>query len=70
MVGPLDWRELKDYIERRVVLTQSALGKNILENWEREKGKFVKVFPMEYRRALGEMSVADAATPRAENDPA
>jgi glutamate synthase domain-containing protein 3 len=64
LLGPKDEAELKAMIDRHVSLTESPLGRSILQNWEQEKGKFVKVFPMEYRRALGEMSVADAATPR------
>lgn len=68
LLGPSDEAELKDLIERHVRHTGSPLGKSLLENWKREKGKFVKVFPMEYRRALGQMSAADAAAPRAEMD--
>ena len=40
---------------------------DILDNWELKKDWFVKVFPMEYRRVLGAMPKADAATPRREH---
>jgi glutamate synthase domain-containing protein 3 len=59
-----DEKELKQLIENHFIHTGSQLARNILHAWENEKGKFVKVFPMEYRRVLGEMSQADAATPR------
>ena len=43
-------------IERHTRLTGSAQAKKILERWNDYRGKFVKVFPNEYRRALGEMA--------------
>jgi glutamate synthase domain-containing protein 2/glutamate synthase domain-containing protein 1/glutamate synthase domain-containing protein 3 len=59
-----DESELKQLIENHFAYTGSQVARNILSSWENEKGKFVKIFPMEYRRVLGEMSKADAATPR------
>jgi glutamate synthase (NADPH/NADH) len=47
---------LKDLIQRHEQLTGSALAKRILANWEIMLPRFVKVFPKEYRRALGEMA--------------
>ena len=35
--------------------------KKILENWEVSRTKFVKIMPKEYKRALGEMFVKQAA---------
>ena len=63
---PADEADLRAMIERHVAYTGSPLAAGILAAWEWEKGRFLKVFPMEYRRALGEMSLADAATPRRE----
>jgi glutamate synthase (NADPH/NADH) large chain len=63
---PADEAELRAMIERHAAYTGSPLAAEILAAWEWEKGRFLKVFPMEYRRALGEMSLADAATPRRE----
>ena len=37
--------------------TGSAQAKRILDNWRAYLGKFVKVFPHEYRRALGELAL-------------
>ncbi|MDR1920302.1 MAG: glutamate synthase large subunit, partial [Candidatus Adiutrix sp.] len=65
-----DERELKAMMERHASYTDSRTARHILTNWEREKGKFVKVFPMEYRRVLGEMTLADAATPRRKSEAA
>jgi glutamate synthase domain-containing protein 3 len=61
-----DERELKSLIERHVALTGSACGRGILENWEASLPFFIKVFPMEYRRALGRMIPEDVATERKE----
>jgi glutamate synthase domain-containing protein 2/glutamate synthase domain-containing protein 1/glutamate synthase domain-containing protein 3 len=70
LLDDTDETELRSLIERHAAYTDSAVAGRILSHWEREKGKFVKVFPMEYRRILGEMSLADAATPRRENQAA
>jgi glutamate synthase domain-containing protein 3 len=40
-------------IARHVAATGSPLGRRILENWEQTLPKFLRVFPHEYRRALG-----------------
>ena len=47
---------LKAMIENHVRYTGSAQAKRILEDWNAYRGKFVKVFPNEYRRALGELA--------------
>ena len=36
--------------------TNSPLAKNILENWELQKGHFVKVMPTDYKKALERLS--------------
>jgi glutamate synthase (NADPH/NADH) large chain len=36
--------------------TQSTVAKDILDNWDTAREKFVKVFPNEYRRALNELA--------------
>ncbi|MDR0717709.1 MAG: glutamate synthase subunit alpha, partial [Azoarcus sp.] len=43
-------------IERHVRFTGSERTRHILENWEGWRGRFVKVMPNEYRRALGEIA--------------
>ena len=51
-------------IERHVTYTGSERGRQILDDWEACLPYFVKVFPMEYRRALGRMSREDEAVER------
>ncbi len=45
---------LKTLIEQHARHTGSTRAKDILANWPAYRAKFVKVFPKEYRRALGE----------------
>ena len=47
---------LKSLLEKHVQYTGSAQAKRILADWATYRGKFVKVFPNEYRRALGELA--------------
>ncbi|MDR1534070.1 MAG: glutamate synthase large subunit [Planctomycetota bacterium] len=65
-----DERDLQRLLQRHYLFTGSTAARRILDNWEREKTRFVKVFPMEYRRVLGEMLKTDAETPRPENESA
>jgi glutamate synthase domain-containing protein 3 len=57
-LGLADERILKDLIERHARLTNSRRGRDILEKWAGYRARFVKVFPKEYRRALGELAAA------------
>ena len=50
-----DEAELKQLIENHAKYTGSPKAKRILAGWDRERETFVKVFPMEYRRALSNM---------------
>ena len=54
--GKSDEAILKGMIEDHARHTGSMQAKQILENWNACRGKFVKVFPNEYRRALGELA--------------
>jgi glutamate synthase (NADPH/NADH) large chain len=47
-----DIRFVRDRIARHYRWTGSALAKRILDNWRDAVGKFVKVMPLDYRRAL------------------
>ncbi|MEL7543046.1 MAG: glutamate synthase subunit alpha, partial [Pseudomonadota bacterium] len=53
-----DAERLHSLIERHVRYTNSARGRDILDNWAEMLPKFVKVMPVEYRRALAEMTEA------------
>ena len=56
---------LRDLVERHLRYTGSTLALAILDDWDTARGKFVKVFPNEYRRALTEL-YTQAATRSAE----
>jgi glutamate synthase (NADPH/NADH) large chain len=43
-------------IEQHARYTNSARAREILEHWASWRGRFIKVFPKEYRRALGELA--------------
>ena len=47
-----DIKQLKLLIENHYNATLSPLAQRILENWEKELRKFIKVLPEEYRQAL------------------
>ena len=55
---PLDEGDLayvRSRIEKHVHYTDSARGRDILERWPSEQKKFVKVMPIDYKRALAEL---------------
>jgi glutamate synthase (NADPH/NADH) large chain len=47
-----DEEELKALINRHLRYTNSEIAKSVLKGWAREKAKFIKVFPMEYRQGI------------------
>jgi glutamate synthase (NADPH/NADH) large chain len=47
---------LKRLIERHFKYTGSALARDLLDDWSNGCKKFIKVFPNEYKRALGEIN--------------
>jgi glutamate synthase (NADPH/NADH) large chain len=51
---------LRTLIQRHAAYTGSTRAKKILENFAKFLPKFVKIMPMEYRRALAEMAAAQA----------
>jgi len=50
-----DALRLKTLIEQHLHYTNSSRAKEILENWESYLPKFVKIMPVDYRRALMQM---------------
>jgi glutamate synthase (NADPH) large chain len=54
---------LKKLVEDHHRWTGSLRAREILDNWAEQRGKFVKVFPTEYKRALGEMAAKAAKVP-------
>ncbi|MCD6671890.1 MAG: glutamate synthase subunit alpha [Burkholderiaceae bacterium] len=63
--GECDEITLKSLVERHFRYTGSEKARAILDDWNRERGLFVKVFPHEYRRALGEVRAERAERVRA-----
>ena len=61
-----DREKLHTLLERHVACTGSPKGQAILDDWERQVPRFIKVFPMEYKKALGRLSQEDAKTKRKE----
>ncbi len=59
--GEADEVILRRLIERHLACTGSAQAQRILDDWNAMRAKFVKVFPNEYRRALGELAAARTA---------
>jgi glutamate synthase (NADPH/NADH) large chain len=49
---PSDESILHDMVSKHFETTQSEVAKHILDNWESEKAKFVKVFPRDYKKIL------------------
>ena len=54
--GQTDEEQLRKLIEDHQTWTGSIRASDLLDNWEAAMSKFVKVYPHEYRRALGEMN--------------
>jgi glutamate synthase (NADPH/NADH) large chain len=54
--GVADEAIVKSLIANHARYTNSAWAKEIIEKWAHYRSRFVKVFPNEYRRALGEMA--------------
>ena len=50
-----DEDRLKTLIQNHVKWTDSVRGRNILDHWDDYRPKFVKVMPVDYRRAMEEM---------------
>ena len=59
-----DKQALRELIEEHVKYTQSQRGKDVLDKWDAKLPKFVKVMPVEYRRALQQMADREAQQPR------
>ncbi|MCK5268803.1 MAG: glutamate synthase subunit alpha, partial [Spirochaetes bacterium] len=47
-----DINQLKELIEKHIKYTDSNVAKHIIDNWKEMLPRFVKVMPMDYKRAL------------------
>ncbi|MEK0432081.1 MAG: hypothetical protein RL700_288 [Pseudomonadota bacterium] len=60
--GQSDEVQLKKLLEDHHRWTGSKRARALLDNWQEARTKFVKVFPNEYKRALGDMAATSDAT--------
>ena len=59
-----DAERLRHLIANHLKYTGSTRAREILDDWENSKTKFVKVMPVEYRRALNEMNARRGQSPQ------
>ena len=59
--GECDEVQLRKLIEDHHKWTGSLRARHILDHWADSRAKFLKVFPNEYKRALGELNAAKEA---------
>ena len=59
--GQTDEEQLKKLLDDHLRWTGSRRARELLDNWATAREKFVKVFPTEYKRALGEIHVRKQA---------
>ncbi|MEI8324252.1 MAG: glutamate synthase-related protein, partial [Betaproteobacteria bacterium] len=67
--GLSDEAQVKRLLEEHNRWTGSKRARELLDNWDAARAKFVKVFPNEYKRALGEIhakKATDALTDKAQ----
>jgi len=55
-LGQADEAVLKRLVGNHARYAGSAQAKRVLDGWARYRSKFVKIFPHEYRRALGDLA--------------
>ena len=60
-----DAMRLKQLIVQHLHYTNSDVARRILDDWDRYRNKFVKVMPVDYRRALETMQLRQSRPPRA-----
>jgi len=63
-----DVEELHAMIEKHWQYTGSRRARFMLDDWDIVRRMFVKVFPMEYRRALGQMKKVERNVRRTEGE--
>ena len=63
--GQTDDEQLKKLLEDHYRWTGSKRARELLDHWAEARAKFVKVFPTEYKRALGEINGKKAAAAKA-----
>jgi glutamate synthase (NADPH/NADH) large chain len=59
--GQTDEALLRKLLEDHYRWTGSRRARDLLDHWSEARGRFVKVFPHEYKRALAQLHARDAA---------
>jgi glutamate synthase (NADPH) large chain len=59
-LGQADETQLKKLLDDHNRWTGSKRARELLDNWDEARGRFVKVFPNEYKRALAEINARKA----------
>jgi len=59
-ISPDDALELKDLIAEHAERTGSSVAAGVLEDWDAQVERFVKVMPHDYKRALAELAARTA----------
>jgi len=49
-----DDTQVRELISEHAARTGSLVARNVLASWDRARGRFVKVMPRDYKRALAE----------------
>ncbi|MBN9460287.1 MAG: glutamate synthase subunit alpha [Burkholderiales bacterium] len=62
--GECDEIILKNLIEKHFRYTGSEKARAVLDHWDRRRALFVKVFPHEYKRALGQIHGQEQGQPK------
>ena len=55
-----DAERLRILVERHLLLTGSQRARELLEDWDHALTRFVKVMPIDYKRALAEQKLQTA----------
>jgi glutamate synthase domain-containing protein 3 len=55
VTAPQDIKELQDMIANHYRYTGSAVARRVLDDWKTILDKFVKVMPVDYKKALEQM---------------
>jgi glutamate synthase (NADPH/NADH) large chain len=63
--GKADEALLRELVERHLRFTGSTRALAILDSWDEARTRFVKIFPAEYKRALGELYARQSAAKQA-----
>jgi glutamate synthase domain-containing protein 3 len=63
LLEPEDIQLVRDLITRHQELTGSPRAKWILDNWNEQVSRFIKIFPHEFKRVLGVPRMAQAYVP-------